>query len=249
MKGFVAAMLAMAPELAAMDLRVPVHLALSYDEELGCRGVRHLLSALPELCAPPAGAIIGEPSNLTPVLAHKGKAAVRLVARGVPGHSSRPDLGANAIHALVPALAAAVARVSFLSMVVFPNGGAGNSVARRVSRQQLGSKLNGLCISLATSRNASVFSGLANFFRAWSQPPWHAWHGPALFWSALARRVTPKGAQDIGRVPRDGAGCAAWRAPYGQARSAPFRSTPPEPCAVKMQNSLSVVTYSALFRQ
>ncbi len=41
-----------------------------------------------------------------------------------------------------------------------------------------------------------------------------------------------KGAQDIGRVPRDGAGCAAWRAPYGQARSAPFRSTPPEPCAV-----------------
>ena len=114
MKGFVAAMLAMAPELAAMDLRVPVHLALSYDEELGCRGVRHLLSALPELCAPPAGAIIGEPSNLTPVLAHKGKAAVRLVARGVPGHSSRPDLGANAIHALVPALAAAVAQARAL---------------------------------------------------------------------------------------------------------------------------------------
>ncbi|SCY94573.1 acetylornithine deacetylase [Paracoccus tibetensis] len=114
MKGFVAAMLAMVPELAAMDLGAPIHLALSYDEEAGCRGVPHLLAALPDLCARPLGAIIGEPSNLTPVLAHKGKAAIRLTARGVPGHSSRPDLGANAIHALVPALAAAVAQASAL---------------------------------------------------------------------------------------------------------------------------------------
>lgn len=114
MKGFVAAMLAMVPTLAAMDLRVPLHLALSYDEEAGCRGVPHLLAALRNLCSPPAGAIIGEPSNLTPVLAHKGKAAIWLTARGVPGHSSRPDLGANAIHALVPALAAAVAQASAL---------------------------------------------------------------------------------------------------------------------------------------
>ena len=114
MKGFVAAMLAMVPALAAMDLRAPIHLALSYDEEAGCRGVPHLLAALPGLCAPPAGAIIGEPSNLTPVLAHKGKAALRLTARGRAGHSSRPDLGANAVHALVPALAAAVAQARAL---------------------------------------------------------------------------------------------------------------------------------------
>lgn len=114
MKGFVAAMLAMVPELAAMDLRAPIHLALSYDEEAGCRGVPHLLAALPDLCARPAGAIIGEPSNLIPVLAHKGKAALRLTARGVPGHSSRPDLGVNAVHALVPALSAAVAQARAL---------------------------------------------------------------------------------------------------------------------------------------
>lgn len=114
MKGFVAAMLAMVPDLAAMTLRAPIHLALSYDEEAGCRGVPHLLAALPGLCAPPLGAIIGEPSNLTPVLAHKGKAAMRLVARGVAGHSSRPDLGVNAIHALIPVLQAALAEAGAL---------------------------------------------------------------------------------------------------------------------------------------
>ena len=115
MKGFVAAALAMVPEIAAMDLRQPVHLALSYDEEAGCQGVPHLLSALPELCATPEGAIIGEPSGLVPVLAHKGKAAIRLRARGQAGHSSRPDLGMNAIHALVPVLEAAVAQAAALT--------------------------------------------------------------------------------------------------------------------------------------
>jgi acetylornithine deacetylase len=114
MKGFVAAAVAMVPELARMKLRAPIHLALSYDEEAGCRGVPHLLAALPGLCAPPAGAIIGEPSNLTPVLAHKGKAAIRLSAKGVAGHSSRPDLGRNAVHALVPVLAAAVEQAQAL---------------------------------------------------------------------------------------------------------------------------------------
>ena len=114
MKGFVAAALSMVPELARMDLAAPVHLALSYDEEAGCRGVPHLLAALPDLCALPQGAIIGEPTGLVPVLAHKGKAAIRLGARGVSGHSSRPDLGHNAIHALVPALAVAAAQADAL---------------------------------------------------------------------------------------------------------------------------------------
>ncbi|WP_199258097.1 acetylornithine deacetylase [Paracoccus binzhouensis] len=114
MKGFVAAALAVAPELAAMPLSVPIHIALSYDEEAGCRGVPHLLAALPDLCAPPLGAIIGEPSGMAPVLAHKGKAALRLLASGVAGHSARPDLGANAIHALLPALNAAALQAEAL---------------------------------------------------------------------------------------------------------------------------------------
>lgn len=114
MKGFVAAALAMVPDLVDLPLTAPIHLALSYDEEIGCRGVPHLLAAMPGLCAPPAGAIIGEPSDLTPVLAHKGKAAIRLSAKGVAGHSSRPDQGINAIHALVPVLDAAVRQAAAL---------------------------------------------------------------------------------------------------------------------------------------
>jgi len=110
MKGFVAAVLAAAPDLVAMDPATPIHIALSYDEEAGCKGVPHLIARLPELCAPPLGCIVGEPTGLVPVLAHKGKAALRLRAVGAAGHSSRPDLGRNAIHTLLPALVAAGAQ-------------------------------------------------------------------------------------------------------------------------------------------
>ncbi|MEO9777910.1 MAG: acetylornithine deacetylase [Sedimentitalea sp.] len=115
MKGYVAAVLAMVPQLAAMPLSAPIHIALSYDEEAGCRGVPHMIAALPDHCAPPLGCIVGEPSGLVPVLAHKGKAALRLHAKGQPGHSSRPDLGRNAIHALLPVLNAATTQAEALA--------------------------------------------------------------------------------------------------------------------------------------
>lgn len=98
MKGFLACVLAMAPEFSAMDLARPVHIAFSYDEEIGCRGAPHLVAALPGLCAPPAGAIIGEPSDMAPVLSHKGKAAVEIAIEGVAGHSSDPSGGENALY-------------------------------------------------------------------------------------------------------------------------------------------------------
>ncbi|WP_205749022.1 acetylornithine deacetylase [Frigidibacter oleivorans] len=147
MKGFVAAALALVPELAAMDLAAPIHLALSYDEEAGCRGVPHLLSRLPELCAPPAGAIIGEPSGLVPVLAHKGKAAIRLRADGVAGHSSRPDLGSNAIHALVPVLDAAVAQAAVLR-----SGPQDARFAPPWSSLQIGTISGGLALNIIPDR-------------------------------------------------------------------------------------------------
>ncbi|MCA0272903.1 MAG: acetylornithine deacetylase [Proteobacteria bacterium] len=98
MKGYLACMLAMVPEFQAMALRRPIHLAFSYDEEIGCRGVGHMIARLPELCAPPLGCIVGEPSNLQPVLSHKGKQAVELRIEGRAAHSSQPDLGMNAIY-------------------------------------------------------------------------------------------------------------------------------------------------------
>lgn len=110
MKGFLAAALALVPHLSGRALERPLHLAFSYDEEAGCRGVPHMIAQLPSLCARPLGCIVGEPSGMTPILAHKGKAAMRIAIRGKAGHSSRPDLGRNAIHGLSVLLAEAVAQ-------------------------------------------------------------------------------------------------------------------------------------------
>ncbi|MDQ0559157.1 acetylornithine deacetylase [Rhizobium mesoamericanum] len=115
MKGYLAAALAAVPLLAKAGLKRPIHLAFSYDEEAGCRGVPHLIARLPTLCAPPLGAIIGEPSNMRAVLAHKGKAAARVTVRGRAGHSSRPDLGLNAVHAMAGVLNAAIAQAEKLT--------------------------------------------------------------------------------------------------------------------------------------
>lgn len=99
MKGFLACMLAMIPEFQAAGLRRPVHLAFSYDEEIGCRGVGHMIAALPELCAPPMACIVGEPSQMRPVLSHKGKQSSAVVFAGRSAHSSQPDAGVNANYA------------------------------------------------------------------------------------------------------------------------------------------------------
>lgn len=98
MKGFLACMIAMVPEFQALDLKRPVHLAFSYDEEIGCRGVPHLIARLPELCAPPSACIVGEPTDLRPVLSHKGKQAMEIVIEGQAGHSSDPARGVNALY-------------------------------------------------------------------------------------------------------------------------------------------------------
>ncbi|WP_192180264.1 acetylornithine deacetylase [Mesorhizobium amorphae] len=115
MKGFLAAALAAVPMLAGLRLARPIHLAFSYDEEVGCRGVPHLIAHLPELCAKPLGVIVGEPSGMRAVRGHKGKAAARLTINGRSGHSSRPDLGLNAIHAMAGALSAAVSEAERLT--------------------------------------------------------------------------------------------------------------------------------------
>lgn len=115
MKGYLAAALAAVPQLVKAGLNRPIHLAFSYDEEAGCRGVPHLIARLPELCAAPLGAFIGEPSNMRAVLAHKGKAAARITVRGRAGHSSRPDLGLNAIHAMGKVLSVVVEEAARLT--------------------------------------------------------------------------------------------------------------------------------------
>ncbi|MDX8458021.1 acetylornithine deacetylase [Mesorhizobium humile] len=115
MKGFLAAALAAVPHMAGQRLARPIHLAFSYDEEVGCRGVPHLIARLPELCAKPLGVIVGEPSGMRAVRGHKGKAAARVTIHGRSGHSSRPDLGLNAIHAMADVLSAAVSEAERLT--------------------------------------------------------------------------------------------------------------------------------------
>jgi acetylornithine deacetylase len=99
MKGFVAAVLAAAD--AERDrlprLRAPVHVALSTDEELGCKGVGPLLEQIARVAAPLAGVVVGEPTALRVVDRHKGKAAVRAVFRGRSAHSSLATSGVNAV--------------------------------------------------------------------------------------------------------------------------------------------------------
>ncbi|GAB4571418.1 MAG: acetylornithine deacetylase [Rhodothalassiaceae bacterium] len=100
MKGFLGLMLALVPILVEKRLKAPVHLAFSYDEEVGCAGVRSLADHLAHLETKPAFALIGEPTEMRIVTAHKGIEVVRTEIRGRAGHSSLPEAGANALLAM-----------------------------------------------------------------------------------------------------------------------------------------------------
>ncbi|EJM40543.1 acetylornithine deacetylase ArgE [Pseudomonas sp. GM33] len=97
MKGYLASVLAAVPVFLASPLKRPVHLAFSYDEEVGCLGVRGLLEVLPQRIPAPALCLIGEPTELKPVLGHKGKLAMRCHVRGAACHSAYAPYGVNAI--------------------------------------------------------------------------------------------------------------------------------------------------------
>jgi acetylornithine deacetylase len=99
MKGFCAIVLAMAPEMKKRNLKTPIHFAFSYDEEVGCLGVRDLIKDVVENLPLPRAVIVGEPTSMKIVGGNKGGRAFRTTVRGVPGHSSEPSRGANSIMA------------------------------------------------------------------------------------------------------------------------------------------------------
>ena len=98
MKGFIACCLAMAARLDQSKLKSPIHFAFSYDEEIGCIGVRRLLDMLKTLPFRPRFCIVGEPTMLQVVTAHKGKLGFRVTAHGLEAHSSLAPIGVNAIY-------------------------------------------------------------------------------------------------------------------------------------------------------
>jgi acetylornithine deacetylase len=97
MKGFVATCLAMVPEMKRAQLATPIHLAISYDEEIGCVGVRPLLGILSQAPVKPLGCFVGEPTRMELAIGHKGKHGVRATFRGFACHSSIAPTGVNAI--------------------------------------------------------------------------------------------------------------------------------------------------------
>ena len=88
MKSFSATGLAFVPEFLRRGLKRPVHFALSYDEEVGCVGVRRLIADVRQRGLSPLGCIVGEPTGMELVVAHKGKKSWRCRVRGHEAHSS-----------------------------------------------------------------------------------------------------------------------------------------------------------------
>jgi acetylornithine deacetylase len=97
MKGFIACVLAALPQFLQQPLRLPLHIAISYDEEIGCLGVRSLVEQLRASPERPAICLIGEPTEMRPVLGHKGKLAMRCEVHGAACHSAYAPQGVNAI--------------------------------------------------------------------------------------------------------------------------------------------------------
>jgi acetylornithine deacetylase len=101
MKGFIGIILAQAPKFVAAlhdgRLDAPLHYSLSYDEEVGCIGVRGLIRDLEQHNIRPAGCVVGEPTSMQPIIAHKGTHRFRCAVRGREAHSSYVTHGVNAI--------------------------------------------------------------------------------------------------------------------------------------------------------
>lgn len=97
MKGFIACALALVPAFKARRLKLPIHLAFSYDEETGCTGVRPMIAQFGKTLVMPRMVIVGEPTNMTVVDAHKGPVRWSVRLTGKAAHSSMPQLGVNAI--------------------------------------------------------------------------------------------------------------------------------------------------------
>ena len=98
MKGFIASMMTAAKKASTQNLKTPLHLALSYDEEVGCIGVRSMIDMLSNAPIRPQMCIVGEPTGLSVATGHKGKIAARAKCIGRAGHSALAPFAVNALY-------------------------------------------------------------------------------------------------------------------------------------------------------
>jgi acetylornithine deacetylase len=117
MKGFIAVALALAPDFKERAATAPIHLAFSYDEEVGCIGVSRLIEQIGLAEAKPFACVVGEPTSMVPIVGQKGLRTFRCHVHGREAHSSRTPYGVNAVEAA----AELIAKIK--------------SIARRVQRQ------------------------------------------------------------------------------------------------------------------
>ncbi|MDB5359597.1 MAG: acetylornithine deacetylase [Rhodospirillales bacterium] len=99
MKGFLGVVLAKTPDFIKRQPNTPIHLAFTYDEEVGCLGVRTLLTELAKRPVRPRACVVGEPTLMKPVIGHKGKQSVRCHVHGLECHSALAHQGVNAVEA------------------------------------------------------------------------------------------------------------------------------------------------------
>jgi acetylornithine deacetylase len=97
MKAFLGILLVKAPEMLRREPTTPIHLVFTYDEEVGCLGVRRLLTVLRDLPVRPCACIIGEPTDMKVMVGHKGKMSLRCHVHGRECHSSLAPEGVNAV--------------------------------------------------------------------------------------------------------------------------------------------------------
>lgn len=97
MKAFSAIALGLVPEMLAANLKRPIHFALSYDEEVGCLGAPAMIERLRTHIPKPSAVIVGEPTSMRAVVAHKGITALRTRVRGYEAHSSQLQRGVSAV--------------------------------------------------------------------------------------------------------------------------------------------------------
>ena len=97
MKGFIAATLAALPDFLSAPLRQPLHLGFTYDEEIGCVGVKTLIRDLQQAGIRPAGCFVGEPTRMQVMTGHKGMRVTRCRVHGLEAHSSMAPVAVNAI--------------------------------------------------------------------------------------------------------------------------------------------------------
>ena len=99
MKSFSALALSFAPDMLKANLKRPIILALSYDEEIGCLGAPRMISEIAEQVPAPSAVIVGEPTNMKVIDGHKGIASFRVTVTGHTTHSSQTDRGVSAVEA------------------------------------------------------------------------------------------------------------------------------------------------------